>query len=489
MDKKRRITGFNYMTDAFGAPIPNDSNSLTVGDNGPTLLQDTLFIEKLAHFDRERIPERVVHAKGTGAFGYFENYRCMDNYTTANFLQYPHQKTKVFVRFSTVIGSAGSADSVRDPRGFAVKFYTTQGIYDIVGNNLPVFFIRDAIRFPDFIHSAKSSPDTNLKDPERFWDFISLTPESTHMITWVYSDRGTIKDYRHMDGFGVNTFIWVNKHGKRIFIKYHWKTMQGIETIDRHESDRLAGLDPNIATKNLHQAIACGNCPRWELCVQMLPMDLADCLPFDPLDDTKTWPEDQFPLIPVGMMVLNENPQNFFAEVEQSAFCPANLVPGIEFSADKMLVGRSFSYRDTQRYRLGANFSNLPVNRSICPVFNNQRDGAATYSVIPGRVNYSPNSLNRNQPYPYPIAEPNSFELSGCVKRTPIQKTDDFTQPGERYLSLTKEEQCHLVDNIAVELAQCNPELVNRAISNFCKANEEFGKKVMAAVTDYKHSR
>ena len=354
---------------------------------------------------------------------------------------------------------------------------------------MPVFFIRDAIRFPDFIHSAKSSPDTNLKDPERFWDFISLTPESTHMITWVYSDRGTIKDYRHMDGFGVNTFIWVNKHGKRIFIKYHWKTMQGIETIDRHESDRLAGLDPNIATKNLHQAIACGNCPRWELCVQMLPMDLADCLPFDPLDDTKTWPEDQFPLIPVGMMVLNENPQNFFAEVEQSAFCPANLVPGIEFSADKMLVGRSFSYRDTQRYRLGANFSNLPVNRSICPVFNNQRDGAATYSVIPGRVNYSPNSLNRNQPYPYPIAEPNSFELSGCVKRTPIQKTDDFTQPGERYLSLTKEEQCHLVDNIAVELAQCNPELVNRAISNFCKANEEFGKKVMAAVTDYKHSR
>lgn len=475
-----------YLTDSVGTPIPNDNNSLTVGNNGPTLIEDVTLIDKVAHFDRERIPERVVHAKGAGAFGYFQTYRCMGDYTTADFLQTPNQRTKVLVRFSTVIGSKGSADTARDPRGFAVKFYTNQGIYDLVGNNIPVFFIRDAIRFPDVIHALKPAPHTNVRDPQRFWDFFSLMPEATHMITWVYSDRGTIKDYRHQDGFGVNTYVWYNRQGKRFFIKYHWKTQQGIQTIDRCEAEELAGSNPDIATKNLYNAIACGDYPKWELCVQIMDPDMVDCLDFDPLDDTKTWPEEDFPLIPVGMMVLNENPCNFFAQVEQSAFCPGNIVPGIEFSADKMLQGRSFSYFDTQRYRLGANFMQLPVNRPINTVMNNQRDGKATYCFNPEPINYSPNSLNCNKPVPAPVCVPEPEKLCGCVDRAPICKTNDFKQAGERYESLCEKDRAHLVDNIAVELYKCNDDIVNRSITYFTKANKEFGYCVLEAVKAYR---
>lgn len=487
MEKNPKTTPFDYMTNANGSPVTNDRNSLTVGCDGPALLQDVSTIEKIAHFDRERIPERVVHAKGAGAFGVFQNYRCMSDYTIANFLQTPNCKTPVFVRFSTVIGSKGSADTVRDPRGFAVKFYTNQGNYDLVGNDLPVFFIRDAIQFPDVIHSLKPAPDTNRKDPKRFWDFFSLTPESTHMITWLYSDRGTIKDYIHVDGFSVNTYIWVNKKGERFFVKYHWKTQQGLETIDRFEAERLAGVNPDIAVENLYNAIACGNYPRWELCVQIMEPCMAEKLDFDPLDDTKTWPEDQFPLIAVGMMTLNRNPDNFFAQVEQSAFCPASLVPGVELSDDKMVMGRGFSYHDTQRYRLGANFQDLPINRPISPVNNNQRDGASTYLYDPEPINYSPNSLNNNRPVPVTCLESPAYPVKGMVKRCPITKTNDFEQAGEHYLSLTKEEREHLIDNIASELYRCNNDIVNRSLKYFTCANEEFGNCVKKAIIKYRN--
>lgn len=472
----------SYLTDSLGRPINNDNNSLTVGPDGPVLLEDLHLIDKISHFDRERIPERVVHAKGTGAFGFFKPYQCMAKYTKADFLQYPNKPTKVFMRFSTVIGSKGSADTVRDPRGFAVKFYTNQGIYDIVGNDLPVFFIRDAMKFPDVIHSLKPSPNNNLRDPERFWDFISLTPESTHMITWLYSDRGTIKNYARVDGFGVNTYIWVNKNGEKVYIKYHFKTMQGLETLTRQEAELLAGTNPDIATKNLYSDIEKGNYPKFEVCVQIMCKEEVESLCFDPLDDTKTWPEDIFPLYKIGLLVLNKNPENFFAEVEQAAFCPGNIVPGVELSADKMLQGRSFSYFDTQRHRLGPNFMQLPINRSISPVNNNQRDGAMTYTFNPEPINYSPNSLNNNMPKPAEISSPDPDYIEGYIARTSILKTDDFTQAGEHYDSLSKEEQMHLCENIAVELCLCRKDIVERVLNNFSKASMEFAHGVIMAM-------
>ena len=475
----------NYMTDSFGHPIPNDMNSLTIGPNGPTLLEDLHQIDKMSHFDRERIPERVVHAKGVGAFGFFKSYQSMSAYTCADFLKSPDKITKVFVRFSTVIGSKGSADTARDPRGFATKFYTDQGNYDIVGNDIPVFFIRDSIKFPDVIHSLKPSPDTNISNPQRFWDFISLSPESTHMISWLYSDRGTIKNYANVDGFGVNTYIWVNRNGNRCYIKYHWKTMQGIETLTRQEATLLAGSDPNIAVRNLHEAIASGNFPRYELCVQIMHPKDVEALDFDPLDDTKTWSEIEFPLYKVGMMTLNQNPENFFAQVEQAAFCPANIVPGVELSADKMLQGRSFSYADTQRHRLGPNFMQLPINRPVSPVDNNQRDGDMTYIFNPEPINYSPNSLNNNRPLPAPITVPKSDYVEGYIARTPIVKQNDFKQAGERYRSLSPEDQAHLSDNIAVELYLCHQDIVRRVINNIAKADSDWAGQVMKYMQGY----
>ena len=466
------------MTTSMGAPIVNDKDLISIGDNGPALLQDVQLIDKIAHFDRERIPERVVHAKGAGAFGIFESYGTAEKYTTADFLK-SGRTTEVFTRFSTVIGGRGSADTVRDPRGFAVKFYTNEGNYDIAGNDLPVFFIRDAIKFPDVIHSLKPAPDTNLTDPERFWDFISLTPEATHMITWLYSDRGTIKSYRHIDGFGVNTYVWVDNTGKRRFIKYHWKTMQGIETIDRHEAKRLAGEDPDIAVRDLHEAIAAKNYPMYELCVQIMDPEDTEHLPFDPLDDTKTWDETLYPLIKIGMMTLNRNPENFFAQVEQSAFCPGNIVPGIELSADKMLQGRSFSYTDTQRHRIGANFTQLPVNRAKSPVFNNQQDGAMTYEFNKGSVNYSPNSLAGNQPFAANQTQIAGPFTEGVICRKQIEKTDDFAQAGEHYNSLSEKEKEHLCDNIAAELKYVNKDIQKRVLEYFYKASPEFAEKVV----------
>ena len=472
------------LTTNQGVPVSDNQSSLTVGERGPVLLQDVHLIEKLAHFDRERIPERVVHAKGAGAHGYFQAYKNMAEYTCAKFLQDPEKQTPVFVRFSTVVGSRGSADTARDPRGFAVKFYTEEGNYDLVGNNLPVFFIRDAIKFPDMVHAFKPAPDTGYPTSSsansRFWDFISLTPESTHMITWLFSDRGTVRSYGKMEGFGVNTYIWVNAQGKAVYIKYHWKPKAGLETIDRHEATRLAGEDPDVATRDLRETIASGKTVEFELYIQI--MEIADELKqtFDPLDPTKIWPEDKFPLMPVGKMVLNRNPENFFAEVEQAAFCPASVVPGIELSADKLLQGRIFSYADTQRYRVGPNYLQLPVNRPRVPVNNDQQDGAmqqhASYGG--GTVNYEPNTLGGGMPKEAkPIATVRTH-VEGEIDRRKISLKNDFAQAGERYRSLSKIDQDHLVDNIVDSLGKADVPIEKRMIENLMKADAELGRRV-----------
>jgi catalase len=472
-----------HLTTNQGVPVTDNQNSLTVGQRGPVLLHDVQFIEKMAHFDRERIPERVVHAKGAGAHGHFQVYKSMKPYTKAKFLQNPAKKTPVFVRFSTVTGGRGSADTVRDPRGFAVKFYTEDGNYDLVGNNLPVFFIRDAIKFPDMVHAFKGAPDTNMPSASsahnRFWDFISLTPESTHMITWLFSDRGTPKSYRMQEGFGVNTYVWVNAEGKAVYVKYHWKPKLGVQNLDRHEATRLAGVDPDYLTRDLHEAIARGEEVEYELNVQL--MGIADELKqdFDPLDPTKTWPESKFPLMPVGKMILNRNPDNVFSEVEQAAFCPASIVPGIEFSADKLLQGRTFSYADTQRHRLGANYLELPINRPIVPVDNNQRDGAMQYGQFSGPVNYEPNSLGGGMPKEASEeGKPWVNQIKGEVARRKISLTNDFAQAGERYHSLSKVDKEHLIDNLIADLIHIDKPIQKRVIDNLTKADPELGRSV-----------
>ena len=476
MNEKKQLTTNQ------GVPISDNQNSLTIGERGPVLLQDVQFIEKMAHFDRERIPERVVHAKGAGAHGYFQVYKSMAGYTKARFLQDPKKKTPIFVRFSTVAGGRGSADTVRDPRGFAVKFYTEEGNYDLVGNNLPVFFIRDAIKFPDMVHAFKAEPDSNIPSSSsahnNFWDFISLTPESTHMIIWVFSDRGTPKSYRMMEGFGVNTYVWVNSEGNAVYVKYHWKPSAGVQNLDRHEATRLAGEDPDYLTRDLHNTLADGGEVGYELNVQL--MEIADELKqdFDPLDPTKTWPESKFPLMPVGKMVLNRNPSNFFAEVEQAAFCPASIVPGIEFSADKLLQGRTFSYADTQRHRLGPNYLQLPINSPIVEVNNSQRDGAMQLEKFSGPVNYEPSTIAGGSPVEAPPGTPHAYRVEGDLIRKKISKTNDFQQAGEKYRSLSKMDKEHLVDNLTADLMHIDKPIQQRVIENLTKADPELGKCV-----------
>jgi catalase len=480
MNKRKQLTTNQ------GVPITDNQNSLTVGERGPVLLQDVQFIEKMAHFDRERIPERVVHAKGAGAHGYFQVHRSMAPYTKAKFLQDPKKKTPVFIRFSTVTGGRGSADTVRDPRGFAVKFYTEEGNYDLVGNNLPVFFIRDAIKFPDMVHAFKGAPDSNIPSASSghnsFWDFISLTPESTHMIIWLFSDRGTPKSYRMMEGFGVNTYVWVNSEGKASYVKYHWKPKAGIQCLDRNEATRLAGADPDYLTRDLWETIANGGEVEYELHVQL--MEITDELKqdFDPLDPTKTWPEGKFPLMPVGKMVLNRNPDNFFAEVEQAAFCPASIVPGIEFSGDKLLQGRTFSYADTQRHRLGPNYLQLAINRPTVEVNNSQRDGAMQLDKFSGPVNYEPSSIAGGSPVEAPASAPYVYRVDGEITREKISKTNDFQQAGEKYRSLSKTDKEHLVDNLTADLVQIDKLIQQRVIENLTKADSQLGKDVVAGL-------
>jgi len=363
------------LTTAFGIPVGDDQNSLTAGERGPVLIQDVHLLEKLGHFNRERIPERVVHAKGAGAGGYFEVTADVTKYTKAKFLSEIGKRTEVFARFSTVGGEKGSADAARDPRGFAIKFYTEDGNHDLT-NNTPVFFIRDPLKFPDFIHTQKRNPATNCKDPNMFWDFLSLTPESIHQVTILFSDRGTPATFRNMNGYSSHTYKWYNDDGDYFWVQYHFKTDQGTKTLTREEAEKLSGTDPDHATRDLYDAIERGDYPSWTLEMQIMTPEQAEEYRFDILDITKVWPHGDFPTIKIGKMVLNRNPANYFAEVEQSAFSPGNLVPGIDISPDKMLQARVFSYHDSHVHRLGPNYHQIPVNApKNAPETSYQRDG------------------------------------------------------------------------------------------------------------------
>lgn len=465
------------LTTNQGVPVGDNQNSRTAGQHGPTLLEDYHLIEKLAHFDRERIPERVVHARGAGAHGVFVVENSMKKYTKAHFLQEKGRETPVFVRFSTVIHSKGSPETVRDPRGFATKFYTKEGNYDIVGNHLPVFFIRDAIKFPDMVHSLKPAPDTNIQDPDRYWDFMSLTPESTHMLTWLFSDLGIPANYRQMEGFGVHAFKWVNDKGEVVYVKYHWKPLQGVKTLTAEEAAEIQARDFQHATRDLYEAIERGDYPVWDLYVQIMPPADFDKLDFDPLDPTKVWPEDAYPLIKVGKMTLNRNPQNFFAEVEQSAFSPSATVPGIEPSEDKLLQGRLFSYPDTQRHRLGPNYLNIPINCPYAPVRNYQRDGFMQTKQNPSPINYEPNRYE-DTPKESPAYVESETPLAGYATRRKIDRTNDFKQAGERYRTYSKELQDSLVKNLVNDLKQVHQKTKLLAICNFFRADRELGARL-----------
>lgn len=467
------------LTTSFGAPVDDDQNTLTLGSPGPALLQDIHLVEKLAHFNRERIPERVVHAKGAGAYGYFEATQDVSKLTRAKFLT-PGKRTEVVVRFSTVGGEKGSADSERDPRGFALRFYTEEGNYDLVMNNTPVFFIRDPLKFPDFIHTQKRNPATNCKDPDMFWDFLSLTPESVHQVTILFSDRGTPYSYRHMNGYSGHTFMWYNDKGEHVWVKYHFKTEQGVRNLTREEAIRLAGEDPDHATRDLYNTIAAGQEAAWQVYVQVMKPEEATSYRFDPFDITKVWPHKDYPLIPIGRLVLNRNPENYFAEVEQAAFAPSNFVPGVGPSPDKMLQGRLFAYADAHRYRLGANYASLPVNAPrAAAAANYQRDGFMRFDHNgKGSPNYYPNSFEG--PRPEPAAALPALSVAGLAARQPYQHpNDDFVQPRALYAQvLSDTDRAHLVHNIAAHLKNAQQRIQLRQAALFYKVHQDYGTRV-----------
>lgn len=471
-DKTRQMEIFlsnganSALTTAQGLKISDNQNTLKAGERGPSLMQDFLFTEKLANFGRERIPERVVHARGSGAHGYFEAYDSLSEYTSAAFLQKPGLKTPVFVRFSTVQGFRGSADTVRDIRGFATKFYTSEGNFDLVGNNTPVFFIQDAIKFPDFVHAVKPEPNNEMPQGQSahdsFWDYISLQPETLHNVLWAMSDRGIPRSYRMMEGFGIHTYRFVNAAGKSCFVRFHWKPVYGAASLIWDEAQLLAGRDPDYHRKDLWQGIEAGDYPEFELGLQIIPEEDEKKFGFDILDATKLIPEALAPVKIVGKMVLNRNPDNFFAETEQVAFCPANIVPGIDFSDDPLLQGRIFSYTDTQRYRLGGpNFNELPINRPLQPAHNNQRDGMHRMRIDVDAANYGPNSISENWPREIPPQEkaggfatfPQRVEGSKIRQRSP-SFADYYSQPRLFWLSQTPAEQDHIVGAFSFELGK-----------------------------------
>ncbi|WP_425396926.1 catalase [Aeoliella sp.] len=451
------------LTTNQGVAISDDQNTLTTGARGPQLLEDHLMREKITHFDHERIPERVVHARGYGAHGYFEPYKSHAKLTKAAFLQDPQQRTPVFVRFSTVAGSAGSPDTARDVRGFAVKFYTSEGNYDLVGNNIPVFFIQDAIKFPDLIHSVKPAPDRDFPQAQSahdtFWDFVGLTPESMHMLMWVMSDRAIPRSFRMMEGFGIHTFRMINKQGDATLVKFHWRPKLGTYSLVWDEAVKIAGADPDYHRRDLWNAIESGDYPEWELSVQAFTEAEAAEFEYDVLDPTKLIPEEEVPLTPLGRMVLDRNVENFFAETEQVAFCPSHVVPGIDFSNDPLLQGRLFSYLDTQLSRLGSpNFHQIPINAAKSGVQNFQRDGHMQMEVPTGRVANEPNTLDDGSPRENPKAGFASFpaEEGGSKQRIrPESFADHYTQARLFYHSMTTPEQKHIVGGLVFELGKC----------------------------------
>ena len=474
------------LTTRQGHPVVDNQNNRTVGNRGPTVLENYHFLEKISHFDRERIPERVVHARGAGAHGFFEAYGTVGDepigkYTRAKLFQEKGKRTPTFVRFSTVIHGGHSPENLRDPRGFATKFYTEDGNWDLVGNNLKVFFIRDAMKFPDVVHAFKPDPVTNRQDANRIFDFIGLTPESMHMITFLFSPRGIPANYREQEGAGVNTYKWVNAAGEGVLVKYHWIPKQGVQSLTQAEANAIT--DFNHATTDLYDAIASGDFPEWEMQVQIMSDGEHPELDFDPLDDTKIWPEEQFPMLPVGRMVLDRNPENYFAEVEQIAFGTGVLVDGLDFSDDKMLQGRTFSYSDTQRYRVGPNYLQLPVNQPKTHVATNQRDGQMTFSVdglnagANPHVNYEPSS--RGGVVEAPAAgKPHTPYVEGHVVRETLSRTNDYQQAGAQYRAFDDRHRDDLVNNLVTNLAQCNPDIQERMVYHLTQCDAEYGQRV-----------
>ncbi len=476
--KQRQLEAFTAehggtkLTTNQGLLVSHTDDSLKAGERGPTLMEDFHFREKMTHFDHERIPERVVHARGFGAHGYFQVYEPMTEYTKAKFLQDPSVKTPVFVRFSTVVGSRGSADTVRDVRGFATKFYTEEGNYDLVGNNMPIFFIHDAIKFPDIVHSIKPEPDNEIPQAsaahDTFWDFVVNTPELTPMILWLLSDRALPRSFRMMEGFGVNTFRLVNDQGKGRFVKFHWKPKLGVHSLVWDEAQKLAGKDPDFNRRDLWDAINNGEYPEFELGIQIIEEEDEFKFDFDILDATKFWPEELVPVKLIGKMTLNRNTDNFFAETEQVAFHPGNVVPGIDFTNDPLLQGRLFSYLDTQLIRLGGpNFHEIPINRPLAPVHNNQRDGYNRMTIDRGKVAYSPNYLQTNAPKPDPkngyvhYAE----KVDGYKVRQRSESFKDFfTQATLFWNSMSGPEKQHIVDAFHFEVGKVQDKNIRQAV-------------------------
>ncbi|MET3291510.1 UNVERIFIED_CONTAM: catalase [Brevibacillus sp. OAP136] len=485
---KGELENDNTLTNRQGHPISDNQNVRTVGNRGPTTLENYHFLEKITHFDRERIPERVVHARGAGAHGYFESYgkvgdEPVSKYTRAKLFQQEGKQTPVFVRFSTVVHGTHSPETLRDPRGFAIKFYTEDGNWDLVGNNLKIFFIRDPLKFPDMVHAFRPDPVTNVNNMERMFDFLSQTPEATHMVTFLFSPWGIPANYRQMQGSGVNTYKWVNQDGQAVLVKYHWEPLaQGIKNLKQAEASTIQANNYSHATQDLYEAIERGDYPEWELCVQIMSDGPHDELEFDPLDPTKLWPVDQFPFLRVGKMVLNRNPENYFAEVEQASFGTGVLVDGLDFSDDKLLQGRTFSYSDTQRYRVGTNYLQLPINSPKKHVATNQRDGQMTYRVDAGEhqnphVNYEPSSLGGLQEATQ-TAKEHQPSYNDRLVHEKISRSNDFAQAGRTYREFDEWEREELISNLVGNLKICKPHIQEKMIYYFTQADPDYGRRV-----------
>jgi catalase len=469
-------------TDA-GIPAQSDEYSLTVGPGGPTALHDAYVVQKMQQFNRERVPERVVHAKGGGAHGFFEVTADVAAWTRASFLSEVGKRTAVFVRISTVAGELGSPDTNRDPRGFAVKMYTDEGNYDLVCNNTPVFFVRDASKFQDFIHSQKRMPDTGLRDNNMQWDFWTLSPESAHQVTILMSDRGTPRTWRHMNGYSSHTYSWMNADGERFWVKYHLKTVQGTENLTDAEAKALAGEDPDVHRRDLWEAIARNEAPEWRLEMQIMPFEEAADYRFNPFDLTKVWPHSDYPPVTIGRLVLDRNPENHFAEVEQAAFDPSNLVPGTGLSPDKMLMGRIFSYHDTHLHRIGPNYQQLPVNAPRSPVHTYNKDGPMTYRHAGSQPVYAPNSYGGPQADPERAAEPTWWVDAGETGRYAYDKhaeDDDFGQAGALVRQVMDDtDREHLVTNIIAHVKQgLQPEVQARVVEYWASVDADLGAQV-----------
>jgi catalase len=470
------------LTNAAGRPVVDNQNTMTAGERGPVLLQDVWLLEKLAHFDREVIPERRMHAKGSGAYGTFTVTHDITQYTRAKIFSTVGKSTELFARFTTVAGERGAADAERDIRGFAVKFYTEEGNWDMVGNNTPVFFMRDPLKFPDLNHAVKRDPRTNMRSARNNWDFWTSLPEALHQVTIVMSDRGIPASYRHMHGFGSHTFSFINSANERHWVKFHFKSQQGIENLTDSEAETIIGRDRESHQRDLYEAIERGDFPKWTFFVQVMPEKDASKVPYHPFDLTKVWPHKDYPPIEVGVMTLNRNPENFFAEVEQSAFNPAQVVPGIGFSPDKMLQARLFSYGDAQRYRLGVNHHQIPVNAPRCPVNSYHRDGPMRVDGnFGGTLGYEPNSYGEWQEQP-DFREP-PLSLEGAADQWNHRVDEDYySQPGALFRLMTPAQQSALFENTARAMGDAPEEIKRRHVANCAKADPAYGAGVAAAL-------